>query len=76
VKPSQSFKFTDCFDGLECARLDVPLDWTAKDRNGGKRAAVAVARLPAKVAVTDPRYGGAVLINPGEIQLLLSNNMC
>jgi hypothetical protein len=43
----------------------VPLDWTAKDLNGGKRVAVAVARLPAKVPVTDPRYGGAVLINPG-----------
>jgi hypothetical protein len=68
VKPSKSLEFIDCPDGLECARLDVPLDWTLKDQNKGKRAAIAVARFPAKVTVTDPRYGGAVLINPGENQ--------
>jgi len=71
VKPSKSLEFTDCFDGLECARLDVPLDWTAKDQSQGKRAAIAVARFPAKVAVNDPRYGGAVLINPGDSSQLI-----
>ena len=39
------------------------MDWW----NGTTNATVglAVIRLPAEVPVTDPRYGGAVLINPG-----------
>lgn len=39
------------------------MDWW----NGTTNATVnlAVIRLPADVPVTDPRYGGAVLINPG-----------
>jgi pimeloyl-ACP methyl ester carboxylesterase len=39
------------------------LDWN--ETKPGPRAAIAVIRLPAQVPVTNPRYGGAILINPG-----------
>lgn len=44
--------------------MEVPMDYNRGDGQGC-RVAVALTRLPAKVPVTDPRYGGAVLINPG-----------
>jgi len=66
IKPSTSLEFHPCFEKYECARLDVPLDWTASpSQQSKKRAAVAITRLPAKVLVTSNKYGGAVLLNPG-----------
>lgn len=63
ITPSASIDYRKCYDGFQCARLQVPLDW--KDPNNPETVAVAIVRLPAKVPITDDRYGGAVLINPG-----------
>ncbi|RHZ64523.1 hypothetical protein CDV55_107399 [Aspergillus turcosus] len=64
ITPSNSLEYHDCFDGFKCARLEVPMDYHREDGQG-RQVAIAIARLPAKVPVTDSRYGGAVLINPG-----------
>jgi hypothetical protein len=40
------------------------LDWSPSSLLKN-RAAVAITKIPAKVPVTDPRYGGSILINPG-----------
>ncbi|KAF5861315.1 hypothetical protein ETB97_000431 [Aspergillus alliaceus] len=64
ITPSSSLQYHDCFHGFQCARLEVPMDYHRPDGKGSG-VAIAITRLPAKVSVTDPRYGGAVLINPG-----------
>ncbi|KAH8802623.1 proteinase [Xylogone sp. PMI_703] len=63
--PSEQLAYVDCFDGFRCARLSVPLNWNVTDHSIGPRVAIAVIKLPAKVPVTDPRYGGAIITNPG-----------
>ncbi|KAK4862864.1 hypothetical protein LT330_002997 [Penicillium expansum] len=64
IVPSQSLEYHNCGDDFQCARLEVPMDYQRTDGTG-RTFALAITRLPAKVPVTDPRYGGAVLINPG-----------
>jgi hypothetical protein len=53
------------------------MDWNSKISNGSP-VEVAVMRLPAPVAVTDHRYGGAILLNPGllPIHVAASNWLC
>lgn len=67
IYPSKSLEYTPCSGSFQCARLSVPLNWNTslEEQESGPRAAVAVIRLPAKVPVTDPRYGGPILLNPG-----------
>ncbi|KAF1944112.1 alpha/beta-hydrolase [Clathrospora elynae] len=64
ITASEDLKFHKCFDGFECAKLSLPLDYF----NGSypnDTVSIAIAKLPAKVPVDDPRYGGPILLNPG-----------
>ena len=61
--PNQSLNYTDCYEGLQCSRVSVHLDWQGSQ--AGKFISLAVARLPAKVSQSDPAFGGTIVINPG-----------
>ncbi|KAF2756584.1 alpha/beta-hydrolase [Pseudovirgaria hyperparasitica] len=65
IRPREYLHYIPCFDGFQCARLEVPLNWNATNRDSEPKAIVAVIRLPSKVPVTDSRYGGAIVTNPG-----------
>ncbi|KAI4631998.1 uncharacterized protein J4E87_002706 [Alternaria ethzedia] len=64
ITPSKHLEFHKCFGQFECAKLSLPLDYfngTYPDHT----VSIAIVKLPAKVSVDDPRYGGPVLFNPG-----------
>ena len=42
----------------------MPMDWNSTDPHG-HRVSLAIAKLPAKVSVTDPRYGGLLWLQTG-----------
>ncbi|KAI8232817.1 putative hydrolase [Colletotrichum sp. SAR 10_86] len=63
IVPQEQFIYHPCFGGYQCARLSVPINWN--DTANPARAAIAVIKVPAKVPVTDPSYGGAIVLNPG-----------
>ena len=65
VEPQWKLRYAPCYEGLECARYLVPLDWTHLGLEKWKEVALAVARLPAKVNQSDPSFGGTVVLNPG-----------
>jgi pimeloyl-ACP methyl ester carboxylesterase len=59
-------QYSPCYSEIgdfQCARLELPLDYW----NGTTNAtlSLAVIRKPAVVPITDPRYAGPVLVNPG-----------
>ncbi|KAF2786751.1 alpha/beta-hydrolase [Melanomma pulvis-pyrius CBS 109.77] len=64
VSATESLVFKPCYDGYECAKLKLPFDYF----NGtfpDSTISLAITKLPARVPIDDPRYGGPILINPG-----------
>ncbi|KAF2682783.1 hypothetical protein K458DRAFT_306678, partial [Lentithecium fluviatile CBS 122367] len=64
IQASENLEFHSCFDYYQCAKLKVPIDYF-NGTHPDSTASIAIAKLPAKVSIDDPRYGGPVLINPG-----------
>ncbi|KAM5543350.1 hypothetical protein V8D89_003224 [Ganoderma adspersum] len=59
--PSTDIEWTPCYDGQQCARLLLPLDYQS---NGTSNATTAIAlrMIPARDRAN---YKGSILINPG-----------
>ncbi|RMZ17181.1 hypothetical protein D0860_00615 [Hortaea werneckii] len=63
INPSSRLEYHHCYVDLQCARLELPMDFSRPDTS--PKIALAVIRRPAKVPVTSEHYGGAVITNPG-----------
>ena len=63
ISAAESLEYHDCYDGYECAKLILPLDWL--DLSNPNNVSIAITKMPAKVELTDPSYGGTILLNPG-----------
>ncbi|KAF7433707.1 hypothetical protein PC9H_005670 [Pleurotus ostreatus] len=76
LETSTELKWTDCYAQLQCARLQVPLNYSDPE---GDAASIAVTRLPSPLAGTDG-YKGPILIIPGGpggsgVELVLENGV-
>ncbi|EJD39188.1 alpha/beta-hydrolase [Auricularia subglabra TFB-10046 SS5] len=59
LEPSDDIKWTPCFEGRLCARLNLPLDYTKPD---GPKTQIALHMLP---ATDKANYQGTIFVNPG-----------
>ncbi|PWY96770.1 alpha/beta-hydrolase [Aspergillus sclerotioniger CBS 115572] len=64
---ASTLNFVPCYQDYQCARLEVPLDWSASPipNDANDTAILAIIKLSAQVDPTDERYGGSIIINPG-----------
>ncbi|ESK91968.1 alpha beta hydrolase fold family [Moniliophthora roreri MCA 2997] len=62
VQPSDALNWVDCFTELQCARFNVPLNYS--DTSAGA-ATLAMIRIPSNLSTTDENYRGPILFNPG-----------
>ena len=63
IPASRSLAWYHCYHGLDCARLDVPMDW--QDPSDEERVVLAVIRLRAATDSPLGDYRGPVIFNPG-----------
>lgn len=63
LEPSISLQYTPCYETYQCARLIVPMDYWNSTTNA--TVTIALVRKPAVVPVAHPKYGGAIILNPG-----------
>ncbi|KAK8229498.1 TAP-like protein-domain-containing protein [Phyllosticta capitalensis] len=63
IPTTKKISLKPCYGDKRCTRVELPLDYF----NGttDRKISLAVAVVPAKVPITDPRYGGPLLVNPG-----------
>lgn len=64
VEPSLDLRYSPCYNGFQCARLLVPLDWL-NTASVNETIALAIAKLPATVSSDDESFGGTLIVNPG-----------
>ncbi|KAF9871106.1 hypothetical protein CkaCkLH20_11523 [Colletotrichum karsti] len=66
LAPSRDLDYVPCYKKFQCARLLLPMDWTApEETQRDHEFAIAMVKQPANVSILDPRYGGEVYLNPG-----------
>lgn len=63
VTPSSTLAWTPCADrvGMQCARMDVPMEWT---RPNGRTFSLALYRVPARPAPGHTKIG-TLFVHPG-----------
>ncbi|THU90841.1 alpha/beta-hydrolase [Dendrothele bispora CBS 962.96] len=60
IEPSTNLSWVDCYSQFQCARFQVPLNYSAPDAG---TAAIAVIKLNATAEAS--QYGGPIFLNPG-----------